>query len=138
MNKKLFYVIMLGVSLLFAGCEHHNDMQNPTIAPPVNEGKLEDWEDRFISNDNSDPIKTTNVAGHEAVDLGLPSGTLWATCNVGAEKTENIGTLFESDSITFDWGEGWHLPTTRRCTRVVILQRIVIFLFVEWMGRIFA
>ena len=23
---------------------------------------------------------------HEHVDLGLPSGTLWATCNVGASK----------------------------------------------------
>ena len=27
--------------------------------------------------------KTTK---HEYVDLGLPSGTLWATCNVGASK----------------------------------------------------
>lgn len=23
--------------------------------------------------------------GHDYVDLGLPSGTLWATCNVGAD-----------------------------------------------------
>lgn len=25
------------------------------------------------------------INGHEAVGLGLPSGTMWATCNVGAE-----------------------------------------------------
>ncbi|MBR6456868.1 MAG: hypothetical protein IKS72_08115 [Prevotella sp.] len=25
-----------------------------------------------------------SVNGHEYVDLGLPSGLLWATCNVGA------------------------------------------------------
>ena len=25
---------------------------------------------------------------HEYVDLGLPSGTLWATCNVGANNPE--------------------------------------------------
>lgn len=24
--------------------------------------------------------------GFEYVDLGLPSGTMWATCNVGADK----------------------------------------------------
>ena len=34
----------------------------------------------------------------DAVDLGLPSGTLWATCNVGASSPEESGTLFA-------WGE---------------------------------
>lgn len=28
---------------------------------------------------------------HEYVDLGLPSGTLWATCNVGAKKPADFG-----------------------------------------------
>ena len=36
--------------------------------------------------------------GHEYVDLGLPSGTLWATCNVGAGKPEAYGDYFA-------WGE---------------------------------
>ena len=36
--------------------------------------------------------------GHEFVDLGLPSGTLWATCNVGAKKPEDCGDYFS-------WGE---------------------------------
>lgn len=34
----------------------------------------------------------------EYVDLGLPSGTLWATCNIGASKPEEYGDLFA-------WGE---------------------------------
>ena len=34
----------------------------------------------------------------EYVDLGLPSGTLWATCNVGASKPEEYGDYFA-------WGE---------------------------------
>ena len=38
------------------------------------------------------------VDGHEYVDLGLPSGTLWATCNVGASKPEQLGSYFA-------WGE---------------------------------
>ena len=40
-----------------------------------------------------DPFK-----GHEYVDLGLPSGLLWATCNVGATKPEDYGDYFA-------WGE---------------------------------
>lgn len=36
--------------------------------------------------------------GHEYVDLGLPSGTLWATCNVGATSPEEYGGYFA-------WGE---------------------------------
>ena len=35
---------------------------------------------------------------HEYVDLGLPSGTLWATCNVGATSKEQYGTYYA-------WGE---------------------------------
>ena len=35
---------------------------------------------------------------HEYVDLGLPSGTLWATCNVGASSPEGFG-------LHFAWGE---------------------------------
>jgi hypothetical protein len=36
--------------------------------------------------------------GHVYVDLGLPSGTLWATCNVGANSPEEYGDYFA-------WGE---------------------------------
>ena len=36
--------------------------------------------------------------GHEYVDLGLPSGLKWATCNVGATSPEEYG-------LYFAWGE---------------------------------
>ena len=38
------------------------------------------------------------VSTFEFVDLGLPSGTLWATCNVGANNPEEFG-------LYFTWGE---------------------------------
>lgn len=49
--------------------------------------------------------------GHEYVDLGLPSGTLWATCNVGADTPEAYGnyyawgeiTGYDEGKITFNW-----------------------------------
>ena len=33
--------------------------------------------------------------GFEYIDLGLASGTMWATCNVGADKPEDYGLLFQ-------------------------------------------
>ena len=43
-------------------------------------------------------MRTTNKVnthnGYEFVDLGLPSGTLWATCNVGATSPEQAGLYF--------------------------------------------
>ena len=35
---------------------------------------------------DDDEVNDSKADGHEYVDLGLPSGTLWATCNVGASK----------------------------------------------------
>ena len=43
-------------------------------------------------NNTSNVTNTHN--GHEFVDLGLPSGTLWATCNVGATSPEQAGLYF--------------------------------------------
>lgn len=36
--------------------------------------------------------------GHECVDLGLPSGIKWATCNVGASSPSDFGEYYA-------WGE---------------------------------
>lgn len=48
-----------------------------------------------------------NANGHEYVDLGLPSGTLWATCNVGANTPEEAGEYFAWGEIeekeNYDW-----------------------------------
>ena len=33
--------------------------------------------------------------GFEYIDLGLPSKTMWATCNVGADNPEDSGLLFQ-------------------------------------------
>ena len=42
--------------------------------------------------------KKINNNGYEYVDLELPSGTLWATCNVGASKPSDAGLYFQ-------WGD---------------------------------
>lgn len=59
--------------------------------------------------------------GHAWVDLGLPSGKKWATCNVGANAPEDYGDYFAwgetSPKAKYDWdtylhwndidGDGW-------------------------------
>ena len=50
-----------------------------------------------MTNKNFNNEKINNN-GYEYVDLGLPSGTLWATCNVGAKRPSDFGLYFQ-------WGD---------------------------------
>ena len=59
-------------------------------------------------NDNGNGSNTGNYAnGHDYVDLGLPSGLKWATCNVGATKPEEYGNYYAwgetEPKSTYDW-----------------------------------
>ena len=54
------------------------------------------------------------VNGHEYVDLGLPSGLKWATCNVGATSPEDYGDYYDYDDaleVPKSWGDNFRLPT---------------------------
>ena len=70
---------------------------------------------------------TTGTAnGHEWVDLGLPSGLKWATCNVGATKPEKNGNYYAWGEIvtkktykwsTYKWCSGSRTTLTKYNTR---------------------
>ena len=76
--------------------------------------------------------------GHQYVDLGLPSGTKWATMNVGASSETDYGNYYQygkgaaqyaatsgdsnysgtedplaasADTAVQVWGGSWHMPT---------------------------
>ena len=66
------------------------------------------------------------------VDLGLPSGTLWATCNIGASSPEDYGDFFawgetegyysdkgkpNFDWPTYKWCNGDYNTMTKYCTK---------------------
>ena len=62
---------------------------------------------------------------HEFVDLGLPSGTLWATCNIGADAPEEYGAYFAWGETTrkdiytwetYKWCKGSYSTMTKYCT----------------------
>ena len=79
-------------------------------------------ESTFLINYNG-PIES-----RQFVDLGLPSGTKWAKCNVGADKPEAYGKYFawgetedKSGKKSYDWGSyKWanksNIRITKYCT----------------------
>lgn len=73
---------------------------------------------------------TTENSGvnHGYVDLGLPSGTLWATCNVGAATPEEYGDYFAwgetRSKFTYDWStyqycNGYSSTLTKYCNNSI-------------------
>ena len=92
------------------------------------------------------PVEKPNSEnGHEWVDLGLPSGLKWATCNVGANKPEDYGDYFawgetdpkmsysnsdyfytdnpttlplSADVAHVNWGGNWRMPTEAELTEL--------------------
>ena len=72
---------------------------------------------------NCDP-ETPEVGTHEYVDLGLPSGLKWATCNVGATTPEDYGDYFAWGEVepkeaynwsTYKYGAGTYDSMTKYC-----------------------
>lgn len=87
--------------------------------------------------------------GYEYVDLGLPSGTKWATHNVGATSPEDVGMYYawgdakvkiqysasncntygknigeisgneEYDIATINWGGAWRMPTADEARELI-------------------
>ena len=48
----------------------------------------------IVDNDNPTTTTPTTINGHKFVDLGLPSGTLWAETNIGASTPYEDGDYF--------------------------------------------
>ena len=112
-------LVMVAMTLVFAGCEKG---ENGT-------------------GENGGGVATGTISGHDYVDLGLPSGLKWATCNVGATTPEGYGNYYAwgetstksvyyddnslttgrdmddisgnvyYDAATANWGGSWRMPT---------------------------
>ena len=125
MKKTLKRLALLSVAMLlaFAGCEDD-------FGPEHDRG-----------NNGGGGATTGTINGHTWVDLGLPSGTKWATCNIGATTPEGYGNYYAwgetspkamysydnsltygrtivdisgnptYDAATANWGGSWRMPT---------------------------
>lgn len=80
------YLTFAVLTAIFASCKPQNQVEDP----------VKQEEPEIVISATADFIKDHN--GHGYVDLGLPSKTLWATMNVGAEKPEAAGNFYA-------WGE---------------------------------
>lgn len=96
------------------------------------------------------------IAGHDYIDLGLPSGLKWATCNVGASSPEEYGNYYawgetmpkmeyieencvangeqisdvsgnaQYDAVSANWGGSWRMPTKDE------MQELLDYCELEW------
>ena len=79
-----------------------------------------------LDEDEDGSAKDTGTAnGHDWVDLGLPSGTKWATTNVGASTPEGYGNYYAWGETTtkstynlstYKWCNGSYDTMTKYCT----------------------
>ena len=80
----------VGTTTIVARCGNQESICNVTVVQ-----KLDVVQQQTQTSVSS---KTGSDNGHEWVDLGLPSGTKWATCNVGASSPSGNGNYYA-------WGE---------------------------------
>lgn len=120
---------------------------NNTLSNHNNSSEAEDTYEESEANDiesSEEPVRDTN--GHRFVDLGLPSGVCWATCNLGANSPSDKGehfawgetsSKFEYTQSTYDmdlgsdeldldydaaasqWGGTWRIPTREEWQELV-------------------
>ena len=93
------------------GAPEQNEITDEQIAI----GKAKGWSVEGKTGDGeSDIVQLGDADTHDYIDLGLPSGTLWATCNVGASRPQDTGLFFAwgdtqghgndvTDGYLFDW-----------------------------------
>lgn len=113
--QKLFFLLVMGFSLCAVqACG--DDEENEAIQDPN--------EEENVKPDNGKEEEKPKDT-MEAVDLGLSSGTLWATCNVGASSPEESGDYYawgeikEKDTYsweTYIWCDGAKNTFTKYCS----------------------
>ena len=127
--------------------EHSSSGINNSLSNRNSSSEAEVTYEESEANDiesSEEPVRDTN--GHRFVDLGLPSGVCWATCNLGAHSPSDKGehfawgetsSKFEYTQSTYDmdlgsdelgldydaaasqWGGTWRTPTREEWQELV-------------------
>lgn len=114
-TKAIAAIMLIAVVIVAAGCTKPDGPNNP------NNGGGGSTGGGGYNGGGGGGNGTYN--GHDYVDLGLPSGTLWATCNVGASSPEGYGDYFAwgetQPKSTYNWSNyqhGNYNTLTKYCT----------------------
>lgn len=91
MKRMLMFFASLWLGIMVASAQKYHYDVNHDGSVNITDATL--VVNKILGNDNSGDV----VVG-EAVDLGLPSGTLWSNCNIGANNPEEHGEYLA-------WGE---------------------------------
>lgn len=98
------FLLMLGCMSLSAQTYNIHKVDGSVVSIPASEVE-------FVDFNGSPEDKAPDAV--EAVDLGLPSGLLWASMNIGAEQISDLGLYFawgetvgypSDGSHSFEWG----------------------------------
>lgn len=112
MKKRfLFFALPLVALLSFGSCgddEDENKSPNKEQVDPSEASGDDDYDDEDDDTRTCEEKCTTfgNTNGVEYVDLGLPSGNLWATMNIGADKVESYGDMYLWGATSYHRGVG--------------------------------
>ena len=71
-----------------------NTMRDGTGTAYADQQKIKVVADMTLYAQWNEERPVTMHNGHEYIDLGLPSGNLWATCNIGADVPEAAGNYY--------------------------------------------
>ena len=119
--NSLLFVLLLMLASFTAGTQYPRG--DVDYNGQVNIADVVTLIDYLLTGTWEDPVTPTD--NHEWVDLGLPSGTLWATCNLGANSPEEYGDYFawgetEPKDVynwsTYKWCNGTEYSLTKYCT----------------------
>jgi hypothetical protein len=91
MKKPVFFFMFLWMGVMSANAQGYHYDVNYDNTVSITDATL-------IINKILGKANAGEVEGLQEVDLGLPSGTIWANINVGASSPTDIGTYFA-------WGE---------------------------------
>lgn len=146
-SNKLFWVILIIVLIIVLFLALPKSCGNNVKVAEDSDSNIAAAEAPVAQEETPLPYSTSGEAeGHEYVDLGLPSGTLWATTNVGASEPWEVGdsfTWYGKDSNTDEryaitppgnltnisgtqydaarklWGGDWRVPTVEEMTELI-------------------
>jgi len=118
--KKFLILLFFVATFSVAGYSqiYHYDVNGDGVVTAADVTALYDY---MLGN-----VSVKSPVNHDYVDLGLPSGTLWATMNVGANTPEEYGYFFFAwgettpkdfyDWSTYKWCMGSYTTMTKYCT----------------------
>ena len=96
--KNTIWILAMCFGIMMCMCSCHDDEMTEAIMPPVA---------------NIPPGPTSEI------DLGLPSGTIWAECNLGADSITKLGDTFTGEEALKLNYPHWRLPTVAEIEELI-------------------